>query len=176
MVGKRWAISGAPFLLSSSPWESPTSPEQDRRCGQETGRESGGREVPPVCTEPWNRAPAISRLSCVACNREGVTWSPLPWSVRERSLTLYMTGTRRTDLLHRFPNLHLPCLLLSSEALTFAVLFKSFTFKSSVMTRNSVCAKEHSRVGVLEVTVNFIGRSFMCGCTRGRRWWSQHHA
>lgn len=107
----------------------------------------------------WNCGagpPPSSDSVCVACNGEGGL-GPTDLVCRGTVLNPLRLGPK-TDLLPIFLYLHLPCLLLLSGALPWAVLFKSFTFKSSVMARDSVCTNEHLSVRVLKVTVNLVGR------------------
>lgn len=101
-------------------------------------------------------SPLSPDLSCMACNREG--WRGDIWRGLFVNGHYVLRPKDRPDLLHIFLYFHLPCLLLLSEALTFAVLFKSFTFKFSVKVRNFLCTREHFTVRVLQVIIYFIRR------------------
>lgn len=83
-------------------------------------------------------------------------WSHLSWSVGEGHYVVCLGPKDR-------PIAHLPVsssivFAVVEWGLTFAVLFKSFTFKFSVKARNSLCTKEYFTAKVLGLVLYFIGR------------------
>lgn len=79
LIGKRWTVPRAPFLLSSSP-----SGLSTMMHGQRTGRERCGKDTPPVCIELWKwGTPPVTRLKLCGLEQRRVMWSHLSWSVGE---------------------------------------------------------------------------------------------
>lgn len=107
----------------------------------------------------------------MAYDREG--WREAIWLGLFVNSHYFLWLGSKDRLITRLPVSSSPWFAVVSEALTFAVLFKSFAFKFSVKARNSLCTKEHVTVCVLEGIIYFIRR---CECwICGWQWWPQHH-